>query len=127
MAHAKHENLWAVTTGQRVRYSGAIVTMAVANICMFAAPLIAKYAIDVVVAKDVSLGTPMLVAPAQWLEHTFASQNAFAWYLLLSALLAVAVTALGGLVGADAFCRFDAVELRHLDVHQHEIIGRAGR
>ena len=53
MAHAKHDNLWAVTTGQRVRFSGAIVAMAVANICMFGAPLIAKYAIDVVVAKDV--------------------------------------------------------------------------
>ena len=38
MAHAKHDNLWAVTTGQRVRFSGAIVAMAVANICMFGAP-----------------------------------------------------------------------------------------
>ncbi len=96
MAHAKHDNLWAVTTGQRVRYSGAIVAMAVANICMFGAPLIAKFAIDVVVAKDVALGTPMLVTPAQWLEHAFASQNAFAWYLLLSAVLAIAVTGVGG-------------------------------
>ena len=60
-----HDNLWAITTGQRARYSAAIVAMAVANICMFGAPLIAKYAIDVVVAKDVSLGTPMLVAPAR--------------------------------------------------------------
>ncbi len=71
MAHAKHDNLWAVTTGQRVRYSGAIVAMAVANICMFGAPLIAKYAIDVVVAKDVTLGTPMLVTPSEWLEQAF--------------------------------------------------------
>ena len=96
MAHAKHDNLWAVTTGQRARYLGAIVAMAVANVCMFGAPLIAKYAIDVVVAKDVTLGAPMLVAPAQWLEQAFASQNAFAWYLLLSAVLAIAVTGVGG-------------------------------
>ncbi len=96
MAHAKHENLWAITTGQRIRYFGAIVVMAFANVCMFGAPLIAKYAIDVVVAKDVSLGTPMLVAPSQWLEHTFGSQNAFLWYLWLSAALAVAVTGIGG-------------------------------
>ena len=33
---------------------------------------------------------------------------------------------LTGLAGADALGGFDAVELRHLDVHQHEIIGRAG-
>jgi len=96
MAHAKHDNLWAVTTGQRARFSGAIVAMAFANVCMFGAPLIAKYAIDVVVAKDVTLGTPLLVAPSQWLEQAFGSQNAFAWYLLLSAVLAVAVTGVGG-------------------------------
>ena len=82
MAHAKHDNLWAVTTGQRARYSGAIVAMAVANICMFGAPLIAKYAIDVVVAKDVTLGTPMLVGPAAVARADIRSQNAFAWYLL---------------------------------------------
>ncbi len=96
MAHAKHDNLWAITAGQRARYFGAIVVMAFANVCMFGAPLIAKYAIDVVVAKDVSLGAPMLVAPSQWLEHTFSSQNAFLWYLWLSAGLAVAVTGIGG-------------------------------
>jgi ATP-binding cassette subfamily B protein len=96
MAHAQHDNLWAITSGQRARYFGAIVAMAVANICMFGAPLVAKYAIDVVVDKNVELGAPLLVAPAQWLEATFASQNAFAWYLLLSAVLAVAVTGIGG-------------------------------
>jgi len=96
MAHVQHDNLWAITSGQRARYVGAIVAMAVANLCMFGAPLIAKYAIDVVVEKNVDLGTPLLVAPARWLEATLASQNAFAWYLLLSAALAVAVTAIGG-------------------------------
>jgi len=96
MAHAQHDNLWAITSGQRARYFGAIVAMAFANLCMFGAPLIAKYAIDVVVDKNVALGTPLLVAPSQWLETTFASQNAFAWYLLLSSALAVAVTAIAG-------------------------------
>ena len=50
--------------------------------------------------QNVALGTPLLVAPAPWLETTFSSQNpaggAFAWYLLLSAVLAVAVTGMGG-------------------------------
>jgi ATP-binding cassette, subfamily B, bacterial len=98
MAEGKqtHENLWDVTRGQRARYVAAMVAMALANLCMFGAPLVAKYAIDVVVAKDVALGTPLLVAPAQWLQATFGSQNAFAWYLLLSAVLAVAVTGVGG-------------------------------
>src|ERR1019366_4520050 len=32
---------------------------------------------------------------------------------------------LAGLAGADALGCFDAVELRHLDVHQHQIIGSA--
>jgi hypothetical protein len=32
-----------------------------------------------------------------------------------------------GLAGADAFGGLDAVKLRHLDVHQDEVIGRAGR
>jgi hypothetical protein len=76
MAEGKqtHENLWDVTQGQRARYVAAMVAMAFANLCMFGAPLIAKYAIDVVVTKDVTLGTPLLVAPALWLAGTFGSQ-----------------------------------------------------
>jgi len=97
MAHGKHDNLWAVTTGQRARYLGAIIAMAFANVCMFGAPLIAKYAIDVVVARDVALGSVLLVGPSQWLEATFESNSAFRWYLWLSAALAVAVTGIGGL------------------------------
>ena len=33
---------------------------------------------------------------------------------------------LAGLALADPPCGLDAVELRHLDIHQHEVIGRAG-
>lgn len=100
MAVGKHDNLWAVTGGQRARYIAAMLAMALANVCMFGAPLIAKYAIDVVVDKDVAKGSPLLVEPAEWLARTmhesFASTDAFLWYLWLSALLAVIATAVGG-------------------------------
>lgn len=85
MAVGKHDNLWAVTGGQRARYIAAMLAMALANVCMFGAPLIAKYAIDVVVDKDVAKGSPLLVEPAEWLARTmhesFASTDAFLWYL----------------------------------------------
>jgi ATP-binding cassette subfamily B protein len=101
MAKGNHDNLWAVTKGQRARYIGAMVAMACANLCMFGAPLVAKYAIDVVVDKDVSKGAPLLVAPAEWLtgamHQTFGSTDAFLWYLWLSAVVAIAITAIGGL------------------------------
>jgi ATP-binding cassette subfamily B protein len=100
MAKGNHDNLWAVTKGQRARYIGAMVAMACANFCMFGAPLVAKYAIDVVVDKDVAKGAPLLVGSAEWLtsalHESFASADAFVWYLWLSALVAIAVTAIGG-------------------------------
>ena len=37
-----------------------------------------------------------------------------------------AAAGLSGFAGADLLGGFDAVELRHLDVHQNQIIGRAG-
>src|SRR4030095_1076679 len=101
MAKGNHDNLWAVTKGQRARYIGAMVAMACANLCMFGAPLVAKYAIAVVVDKDVSKGAPLLVGPAEWLtsalHESFGSADAFLWYLWLSALLAIAITGIGGL------------------------------
>jgi ATP-binding cassette subfamily B protein len=102
MAKGKNDNLWAVTQGQRARYIGAMAAMACANFCMFGAPLVAKYAIDVVVDKDVSKGAPLLVGAAEWLTHamhdSLASADAFLWYLWLSAAVAIAITAVGGLL-----------------------------
>jgi hypothetical protein len=43
MAHAKRQSL-GCHDGATPRFTGAIVAMAIANICMFGAPLIAKYA-----------------------------------------------------------------------------------
>ena len=67
MTQLKHDSLWAITRGQRFRYFGAVFAMGVANVFMFGAPLVAKYAIDVVVGQDVALGAPWLLVPGTWL------------------------------------------------------------
>ena len=92
MTTPKFDNLWAITRGQRLRYAGAVLAMGIANLFMFGAPLVAKYAIDVVVERDVTNGAAWLVAPAAWLStvHTYTS------YLLCSALAIIIVTAFGG-------------------------------
>ena len=46
--------LWSVTAGQRTRYAGAIVAMALASLFMFAAPLFGKYAIDVAIERGLA-------------------------------------------------------------------------
>ncbi|NJN50962.1 MAG: ATP-binding cassette domain-containing protein [Gammaproteobacteria bacterium] len=91
----KNDTLWKITEGQRARYGGAIVAMAMANLAMFGAPLIGKFAIDVVVENDVAVGTPVFGVPAAWLVPQFGG-DLIVWYLALSALGAVAITALGG-------------------------------
>jgi ATP-binding cassette subfamily B protein len=94
MTPLKHDNLWAITRGQRARYAGTALAMAAANGCMFCAPLIAKHAIDVVVGRD-------FTKAAAWLMSV---GTAIGWpvtrsvqaYLALSALAIVLTTALGG-------------------------------
>jgi len=85
--------LWQVTDGQRLRYLGAVLAMAVTNVAMFAAPLIGKYAIDVVIEKDFTLAAPWL-GP---LARELGGAEPFLWYLWLSAFATLTVTALGGL------------------------------
>ena len=58
--NTNHSTLWRITRGQRLRYLYAILAMAGTNTFMFGAPLVAKYAIDVVVEKDLSLAAPGL-------------------------------------------------------------------
>lgn len=95
MTSATHSTLWRITRGQRLRYGYAILAMAATNLFMFAAPLVGKYAIDVVVEDDFAFAAP----PLLWLARIFSgpSDQPFLAYLALSALAAVALTALGGL------------------------------
>ena len=67
--------------------------MALMNAFMFGAPLIGKFAIDVVVERDFSFAQPQLLALAQAMGDSSPYLN----YLFLSAVLAVLVTAMGGL------------------------------
>ncbi len=91
----KNDNLWKITAGQRLRYAGAIVAMACANLAMFGAPLIGKFAIDVVIEDDPGLAAPVLAAPAAWLAEAVGG-SLLVWYLAVSAIAAVGITALGG-------------------------------
>jgi ATP-binding cassette, subfamily B, bacterial len=88
-----HSSLWRITRGQRLRYFYAILAMAGTNLFMFGAPLVGKYAIDVVVEKDLGLAAPILL----WATEAVDSADPYVDYLWLSALAAVALTAIGGL------------------------------
>ena len=80
MTSLQYHNLWAITRGQRLQYLGAILAMGLANLFMFGAPLIAKYAIDAVVQQDLDSATAWLAVPARWLGG-----ESFGAYLWLSA------------------------------------------
>ncbi len=85
--------LWQITRGQRLRYGYAILAMAATALFMFGAPLVGRYAIDVVVENDFGYAAP----PILWLARRLDGERPFLVYLCLSALAAVALTALGGL------------------------------
>jgi ATP-binding cassette, subfamily B, bacterial len=85
-------SLWQITRGQRLRYGLAIVAMAATTLFMFGAPLVGKYAIDVVLADDFAQGAAVL----QWVTRRLTGGESFLAYLWISALAAVLLTALGG-------------------------------
>ena len=91
--NTNHSTLWRITRGQRLRYLYAILAMAGTNTFMFGAPLVAKYAIDVVVEKDLSLAAPGL----NLLARGLGGADPFLTYLSVSAAAAVLFTGLGGL------------------------------
>ena len=105
------KGLWAITQGQRLRYGSAMLAMAATNVFMFAAPLIGKYAIDVVHSRDVAAGIPALVA----LTERFDAQSPHIAHLALCAVASVVLTAAGGVflylrgrwtaIASEAICR----------------------
>jgi ATP-binding cassette, subfamily B, bacterial len=92
MKTTNHSSLWQITQGQRLRYGMAILAMAATTMFMFGAPLVGKYAIDVVLEGELAHGAPALVWATRWLTGT----GSFLGYLWISALAAVLLTALGG-------------------------------
>lgn len=82
--------LWQVTKGQRLRYSGAIIAMALTGLFLFGAPMIGKFAIDVATSSDLSTGIP-------WLKDFFATPEPnIAGYLWSCAALTLLVTSIAG-------------------------------
>jgi ATP-binding cassette subfamily B protein len=91
-AHAQGRSLWSITAGHRLKYASAVVAMALASLCLFAAPLLGKYAIDVIVERDLDLAPDPLAA----LTRSVAGDEAYAAFVILCAVLALAATAVGG-------------------------------
>ena len=62
MANTLHNNLWALTRGYRHRFAAAVGAMALASLLLLSVPLIAKYALDVVMEDGLASGVPFLAA-----------------------------------------------------------------
>lgn len=90
-------SLWSITRGQRLTYVFAILAMVATNFFVFGAPLIGKYAIDVVVAGNFDAAAPVLGAWARNLKPNADITNQIATYLWLSAGFALLITCIGGL------------------------------
>jgi ATP-binding cassette subfamily B protein len=95
-----HNNLWAITQGQRRRCTATVLALFAANGCIFTAPLIGKAALDGLLAGDISQMAPWLRAPLSQLGWPLAAS-----YLALSGLATVAITSLGG------FCQYLQTQL----------------
>ena len=92
VSKTSRNSLWVITQGQRTRYSLALVAMGLASVFAIAAPLVGMYALDVVVYRDFSLGTNVLVS----LTRELSGSDSFAWYLWLSAAAGVVLTLFAG-------------------------------
>jgi ATP-binding cassette subfamily B protein len=115
MTSMHYDSLWAVTRGRRARYLSAILAMALSNLFMFGAPLVAKYAIDaIVVSEAAGAGGAGAVAAAgagangwpagpgaagAWLASALRAlgiEPSLTVFLWLSALAILLLTAAGG-------------------------------
>ena len=87
--------LWRVTTGFRHPYAAAIGAMVATNVFLFAAPVIAGNAIDLITG-DAARAGGWLVAGAQALSGTTSVDGWLRTYLGLAAGASVVLTAIGG-------------------------------
>ena len=87
-----NNTLWKLAKTKRWSYSGAVLVMILATACLFTVPLIIKYAIDAVIATDLS------VLP-NWLQNglgSIAYQKDPAALLFFAALIALLLTTISG-------------------------------
>ncbi len=92
MSNTFHTHLWALTRGYRHHFAGAVVALALASLLLLSVPLIAKYALDVVMEDGLASGIPGLAGLAERL----APEHPLLGYLSLSGVLVVLVTLAAG-------------------------------
>lgn len=92
MSNTLHSHLWALTRGFRHRFTAAVVAMALASLLMLSVPLIAKYALDVVMEDGLNSGMPLL---SRW-ATSMTPAHPLLGYLSLSGMLVVLVTIAAG-------------------------------
>ena len=93
-AKATSHNLLSMTRGHRLRYLLAIAVSAGSNVCLMGGPMIGMYAIDVTVARDLSIAPQVL----QEISKGLAGPDSFLGFLVVASLLAVAVTSVAGVL-----------------------------
>lgn len=91
--NTSYSGLWRVTQGQRLRYVGAILAMAMTNLFLFSAPIIGGHAIDVISREDFSYGDPILI----YLSEALAGDLTYVSYLWAAAAASLIATAFGGI------------------------------
>lgn len=90
---AEGSSLWQVTRGQRLRYAGAIGAMALTGLFLFGAPMIGRFAIDVVQSGDLNNGLPLLTDLS---GQAPSDDTAISNYLWRSAAFTLLITAIAG-------------------------------
>ncbi|HSG88143.1 MAG TPA: ABC transporter ATP-binding protein [Pseudomonadales bacterium] len=94
MSRSLHASLWTLTQGFRNRFAGAVLALGGASLLLLSVPLISKYALDVVIDRELAPGMPWLSA----LAARLAPDEPLLAYLTLSGGLIVLAT-----LGAGAF------------------------
>ena len=88
-----YQNLWLATRGQRVRYTYSVFFATLSNVFLLGAPLISKYAIDVITKDDFSYAHAWVLSVANW----FTSEPSYVVYLVLSAVIGIVATGFTGI------------------------------
>lgn len=88
-----YQNLWLATRGQRVRYAYSVFFATLSNVFLLGAPLVSKYAIDVITKDDFSFGHSWVLGVANW----FTPDPSYVVYLVLSAVIGVLATGFTGI------------------------------
>ena len=87
---AQGSTLWALGRGQRTRYVGAILAIAVSNAGFLLSPIVAGSALDAILDASLAGGMPVLA----WLAGAWPGE-AVVGYLLASALAGASLVAAG--------------------------------